>query len=162
LIQKGAINKKQMLAAVARMVSPKQEVLAPGVRISPRPASSQKPTILVVEDNPDNRKTVKALLQDTCSIIEAEDGQSGVEYVKKYKPDLVLMDISLPILDGFKALAAIRQDKAVRDIPVVALTARAMKGDREQILSDGFDAYISKPVDAEILRNTIDGFLHGK
>ena len=77
-------------------------------------------------------------------------------------PDLILLDISLPGMDGFQVFDALRQDKATESIPVVALTAKAMKGDREAILLHGFDGYLSKPVDAELLEETLRRFFHGE
>jgi len=122
---------------------------------------SGKPLVLVVEDNPDNLSTMRALLRNTCTMIEAGDGKAGLEQARRRKPDLILMDLALPVMDGYAALAAIREDEALRDIPVVAVTARAMKGDRESILSRGFDGYVSKPIEAELLKKTIEEVLHG-
>jgi CheY-like chemotaxis protein len=144
LIQKGDINKAGLLAAVARMVAPRR-----------RPARSGKPVVLVVEDNPDNLATARALLEESYHVIEAQDGRAGVEQARTHQPDLILMDIALPVLDGIKALQEIRQDEILRHIPVIAVTASAMKGDRGTILAHGFDGYISKPIDAELLKKTL-------
>jgi signal transduction histidine kinase/CheY-like chemotaxis protein/HAMP domain-containing protein len=160
LIQKGSINKNDLLAAVARMVFPPREIPTQDPNKPARPQPSAKPVILLVEDNPDNRKTVKALLDNTCQVIEANDGHAGLKQAITRKPDLILLDISLPGMDGFQVLQAIRNDETIRHTPIVALTARAMKGDREVILAHGFDAYLSKPVDAESLKNTISDILH--
>jgi CheY-like chemotaxis protein len=115
----------------------------------------------VVEDNPDNMMTVKALLKDHFVIIEAEDGQIGVNQAITHIPHLILMDISLPVMDGIKALQAIRNIDNLRHIPIVALTASAMKGNREEILSYGFDGYIPKPVEEELLIKTISEQING-
>jgi signal transduction histidine kinase/DNA-binding response OmpR family regulator len=153
LIQKGDVNKAALLAAVGRMVAP----------ASPKPplAGPQpgKPVVLVVEDNPDNRKTLRALLQDDCTVLEAADGRSGVEQARRHRPDAILMDLALPAMDGFAALAAIRADEHLRRTPVIAVTASAMKGDREEILARGFDGYVSKPIDETLLRRTLEAAL---
>jgi signal transduction histidine kinase len=130
---------------------------APGNR-----SGSGKPKVLLVEDNPDNRRTMQALLKDTCAVIEAGDGRTGVEQARHHKPDLILMDLALPVMDGYEALAAIREDEELRGIPVVAVTASAMKGDREAILARGFDGYLPKPIDAKLLNKTIAEVLYGK
>ncbi|NOZ48469.1 MAG: response regulator [Chloroflexi bacterium] len=162
LIQKGAVSKRELLAAIAQMVvaPPPEEIAKPGRKTVREPISGRQ-VILVVEDNPDNMTTVRVLLQATYTVLEAADGRAGIEQARMHKPDLILMDLALPIMDGFAALAAIREDEALRHIPVVAVTATAMKGDREEILARGFDGYISKPIDAELLRKTIQELLHG-
>lgn len=104
---------------------------------------------------------LKALLQDTCTVIEAADGPAGVEQAGAYTPDFILMDLSLPVMDGFQALDAIRNQDALRHIPVLALTASAMKGNREEILAYGFDGYISKPIDVKLLEEKIREKLYG-
>jgi signal transduction histidine kinase/CheY-like chemotaxis protein/HAMP domain-containing protein len=154
LIQKGDINKQGLLAAVARMVAPPA---APPPRR--RPTRPGKPLVLVVEDNLDNRRTTRALLDEHYQIVEAEDGQAAVELAQLHQPDLVLTDLSLPVMDGFAALAAIRQDALLRDIPVIAVTATAMQGSREEILARGFDGYLSKPIDHDALLRILRGFL---
>jgi two-component system cell cycle response regulator DivK len=122
---------------------------------------SNKPNLLVVEDNADNQITVKAILAEAFEIIEANDGKTGVEKALKYHPDLVLMDISLPVMDGIQALKAIKNEPDTRSIPVIALTARAMTGDREDFLSYGFDGYVSKPINPEELDQVIRRCLNG-
>jgi CheY-like chemotaxis protein len=114
-----------------------------------------KPVILVVEDNLDNLKTARAVLGDDYQVIEATDGQAGVAQARAHHPDLILMDISMPVLNGIQALAAIRDDDTLRHTPVIALTASAMMGDRETILAHGFDGYLAKPIEAELLVKTV-------
>ncbi len=161
LIQKGDVNKNELLAAVASMVAPesKQPVAVPIRRRSTR---SGRPVVLVVEDNPDNLRTARALLMDHCQVIEAADGQAGLDQARKHRPDLILTDISLPGLDGFEELAAIRADETLCHIPVIAVTASAMKGNREEIMAHGFDGYISKPIDHQVFMSTIREVLYGK
>lgn len=155
LIQKGDINQTELLAAVASMVAPLPEQPALPERRRARQLRSGKPVVLVVEDNPDSLRTMRALLQDTYTVLEAADGRAGVEQARTHLPDLILMDIAMPVLDGVQALQEIRRDEALRHIPVIAATASAMKGDGETILAHGFDGYITKPVDAELLKKTL-------
>jgi signal transduction histidine kinase/DNA-binding response OmpR family regulator len=164
LIQKGDIDRSGLIAAVARMVAP----LAAGARQDPatpfckrRPTRQGKPLILVVEDNLDNMRTARALLEDTYEIIEARDGQSAVDEARRRLPDVILMDIALPVLDGIQALAVLRRDEILRGIPVFAVTASAMTGDREKIMAHGFDAYISKPIDHDQLMKALCEALGG-
>jgi CheY-like chemotaxis protein len=116
-------------------------------------------TILVVEDNPDNMITIKAILKDRYEILGATDGEAGLQTALDELPDLVLLDISLPKMDGFEVVGKIKADERARQIPVLALTARAMKGDREQIMEAGCDDYISKPVDPEEISKKVDEWL---
>jgi two-component system cell cycle response regulator len=104
---------------------------------------------------------MRALLQESYTLIEAMDGREGIEQPRQHLPDLILSDLSMPLMDGFALLAAIRAEAALCDIPVVAVTASAMKGNREVILARGFDGYLSKPVDEELLRKTVCEVLHG-
>jgi CheY-like chemotaxis protein len=154
LIQKGDINKAGLLAAVARMVAPSPEAPALTTRRR-RPARPGKTVVLIVEGNPDNLRTARALLEEDYQVVEAQDGRTGVEQAHTHRPDVILMDISLPVMDGLEALAAIRADESLRHIPLIAVTASAMKGDRETILSHGFDGYISKPLDAALLKKLL-------
>ena len=161
LIRKGDIRRGELLAAVARMFKPPAAPDSKRSRPIRRRTVSGKPVVLVVEDNPDNLRTVQALLQDTCTLLEAGDAQTGVELARHHVPDLILMDLALPGMEGSAVLAAIREDENLRSIPVVAVTASAMKGDRESILAQGFDGYLSKPIDPELLEKTVNEVLHG-
>jgi CheY-like chemotaxis protein len=163
LIQKGDVDRSGLLAAVADMVAP--AYLAPPAALAPSPrrrrphAMNGKPLVLVVEDNPDNLRTIKALLEPHYQVVEARDGREGVAQARRHGPDIILMDIALPEVDGIAALAEIRRDEALQDIPVFAVTASAMTGDREKILAHGFDGYISKPIDHEVLMKAVRGAL---
>ena len=104
--------------------------------------------ILVVEDNEKNMKLFRDVLTATgYQTLEATTGASAVALATEHAPDLVLMDIQLPDIDGIEALARLRADQRTASIPIVALTAQAMHGDRERFLAAGFDGYVSKPVD---------------
>jgi two-component system cell cycle response regulator DivK len=103
--------------------------------------------ILVVEDNEKNMKLLRDVLQATgYHVLEATTGGSAVELASAHRPALVLMDIRLPDVDGVEALGRLRGDKRTAAIPVLALTAQAMHGDRDRFLAAGFDGYVSKPV----------------
>ena len=127
-----------------------------GVNAQPATRNSQLATILVVEDNPDNLTTLKAVLQGRYEILEATDGEAGLKTALAELPDLVLLDMSLPGMDGFEVVRNIRKDENARHIPVIALTARAMKGDREKTMEAGCDDYISKPIDPEEILTKIE------
>ena len=104
--------------------------------------------ILVVEDNEKNMKLFRDVLQAKgYATLEATSGEEAVAHATEQVPDLILMDVQLPGIDGIEALGRIRSDERTTSIPVVALTAQAMAGDRERFLEAGFDGYISKPVD---------------
>jgi len=120
-------------------------------------------TIAVVEDNPDNRLLVQVILESLYGIDEYENGFSALDGLQQKKPDLVLLDVSLPGMDGTEVLRRIRDDERLRDLPVIALTAHAMAGDREKYLSAGFDDYVTKPiVDEALLLGAIERLLAGK
>lgn len=117
-------------------------------------------TIGVVEDNPDNRLLLQAILSDVYDIVEYETGQEALDGLSKRLPDLLLLDISLPGLDGVAVLERIRASDAMKGLPVIALTAHAMAGDRAKYLSAGFNDYVSKPiVDEAVLLETIQKWL---
>jgi len=112
--------------------------------------------IAVVEDNPDNRLLVQALLEDLYDLTEYEDGPSALAGLAQSVPDLVLLDISLPGMSGSEVVRVIRADPTLRQLPVIALTAHAMTGDREKYLAEGFDDYVTKPiVDENLLLGAI-------
>jgi two-component system cell cycle response regulator DivK len=112
--------------------------------------------ILVVEDNDRNMKLFRDVLQATgFRTLEATTGERAVELAIEHAPDLVLMDVRLPDIDGIQALGRLRADERTAGVPVVALTAQAMEGDRERFLAAGFDGYLSKPVDIGELVATV-------
>jgi two-component system cell cycle response regulator DivK len=116
--------------------------------------------ILVVEDNERNLKLVRDVLRFAgFDVIEARSGEEGVALAKECEPDLVLMDLQLPGMGGSDALRFLRCDPRTRDVGVVAVTALAMKEDRERALRDGFDGYIQKPISVRALPDQVRGFL---
>jgi two-component system, cell cycle response regulator DivK len=119
--------------------------------------------ILVVEDNERNLKLVRDVLQYAgYDVIAASSGEQGVALARERVPDLVLMDLRLPTMDGTEALRLLRNDPLTREIPVVAVTAFAMKDDRERALDAGFDSYIEKPISVRTLPDQVRGFLDRK
>jgi CheY-like chemotaxis protein len=119
--------------------------------------------IAVVEDNPDNRLLVRVILEPLYEVTEYENGFLALEGLPRQKPDLVLLDVSLPEMDGTEVLKKIRLDEQLRELPVIALTAHAMAGDREKFIKAGFDDYVTKPiVDETLLLDAIARLLPGK
>lgn len=117
-------------------------------------------TVLVVEDNALNLKLVRDVLGHAgYRVLEAGDAERGLELARDGAPDLILMDVQLPGIDGVEALRRLRADAATASIPVVALTALAMKEDRERFLSAGFDGYLEKPVSVPDLAAQLAAFL---
>ena len=116
--------------------------------------------ILIVEDEPKNMTLLRDLLQVSgYSTIEATDGKQGVELARSKKPDLILMDIIMPVMDGLKATRIIKADAVTRNIPIFALTSYAMKGDAERVLEAGCDGYLSKPFDIRELLKQVAEYL---
>ncbi|MEX2526016.1 MAG: response regulator [Gemmatimonadota bacterium] len=117
-------------------------------------------TLALVEDNPDNRLLVQAILEDRYEIMEYATGVAAVEGIPAAPPDLILLDISLPEMDGTEVLRRLREHPELEKIPVIALTAHAMAGDREKYLEAGFDDYVTKPiVDEAVLVGAIERWL---
>lgn len=114
------------------------------------------PKIAVIEDNPDNRLLVSTILEDFYSVVEYENGPLALAGLPSDSADLVLLDISLPEMDGIEVLAHIRADERLRGLPVIALTAHAAVSDRGKFIAAGFDEYVTKPiVDETILLDAI-------
>jgi CheY-like chemotaxis protein len=116
--------------------------------------------ILVIEDNPANLELMRYLLESFGhTVLTAADGEMGVEMVRKERPDLVLCDVQLPKLDGIGVARAVRGDPQLHDVPLIAVTAFAMVGDRDKMLQAGFDGYLPKPITPETFLNDIETFL---
>jgi two-component system cell cycle response regulator DivK len=121
---------------------------------------SMKKTVLVVEDNELNMKLFNDLLEaHGYNVVQTRDGLSALELARKHKPDLILMDIQLPEVSGIEVTKWLKEDEELRKIPVIAVTAFAMKGDEQKIREGGCEAYISKPISVMSFLQTIDGFL---
>ena len=117
-------------------------------------------TILIVEDEPRNLKLLRDLLQRFgYEILEASDGEQGVKSAGEKMPDLILMDIMMPKMDGLEATRIIKADTKTKHIPIIALTSYAMKGDREKAIEAGCDGYIAKPIDIKEVLKTIETYL---
>ena len=117
-------------------------------------------TILVIEDVPMNMVLVTDLLEyNGCHVLQAETAEVGIELARKRSPDLILMDISLPGIDGLEATRILKEDPLTRDVPVVALTAHAMKGDDEKALRAGCSGFITKPIDTRHFIEIVAGYL---
>jgi CheY-like chemotaxis protein len=123
-----------------------------------KPAAAAPKRVLVAEDNPINQRIALKILEKSGFVAEAVgNGRLAVEAVRNGHYDLVLMDVQMPDMDGFEATAAIRRlDSALREIPIIAMTANAMAGDRERCISSGMDDYISKPVSLPLLRSALE------
>jgi two-component system cell cycle response regulator DivK len=115
--------------------------------------------ILVVEDVEFNRDLVVQLLEDDYEIVTAADGAEGLRLAERERPDLILMDLSLPIVDGWEATRRIKANGALKHIPIIALSAHAMTGDEEKARQSGCDDYLSKPLDEDLLFAKLDKFL---
>ena len=114
-----------------------------------------KARILLIEDNELNRDLVEQLLEDEYDVISRADGAAGLAAARESVPDLVLLDLSLPVMDGWEVARRMRQDPVTTRVPIVALTAHAMPGDAERALEAGCDAYLTKPLDEDRLFATI-------
>ena len=116
--------------------------------------------ILIVEDNEMNRDMLSRRLERKgFEVVMAEDGQKGVNMSKSESPNLILMDLSLPVMDGWEATSTIKADNDTKDIPIIVLTAHAMAGDREKALEAGADEYDTKPIDFKRLLGKIKDFI---
>ena len=116
--------------------------------------------VLVVEDTEDNRKIIRDLLTSAgYETIEAVTGEEGVAMAAEHRPDLILMDVQLPVLDGYEATRRIKANPALRHIPIIAVTSYALSGDEEKTRAAGCDAYVAKPFSPRLLLAKVRGFL---
>lgn len=119
--------------------------------------------VLIVEDNEDNQDLMRFLLERAgYEVMSAENGLAGIQAAKRDKPDIILMDLSLPELDGWSAARQIKADPDVADIPLIAVTAHTLPGDRRKALDAGFDVYISKPINIHMFDSTVGKVLEEK
>lgn len=157
LVHKGDIDLEGLLLKVKLMLgsSPNEKLKSSRQNLPDRDKNKMllktDVRVLIVEDNLDSMITLQAIIGDNYEILEAVDGEQALSIIAKEIPDLVLLDISLPKMDGIEVLKIIKASDELKDMPVIAVTARAMKEDREMLLAAGFDDYISKPVDQTLL-----------
>ena len=145
LVQKGDVDREELLRKV-RLLFLESHVL-PG---------DSRPDVLYIEDNPDNMTTMRAILEGEYRLAGASDGTEGLKKASALKPKVILLDLSLPDTEGFEVLEKLKEDPATKDIPVAAVTARAMKGDRRRALEAGCKAYVTKPVDPDEMRSVLE------
>jgi two-component system cell cycle response regulator DivK len=115
--------------------------------------------ILIVEDVEFNRDLLTQLLEEEFQVIAATDGQAGIEAAERERPDVILMDLSLPIIDGWEATRRLKAHQDLKAIPVIALTAHAMRGDEAKARASGCDDFLTKPIDEDLLLETLNRFL---
>lgn len=120
----------------------------------------EKGTILYVEDNPENRMLVRRiLLSEDYNLLEAVNAMEALDVLKTNKPDLILMDINMPDMDGYTLTAKIKKMEGFEKTPILALTANVMRGDKEKVLEAGCDGYIQKPIDFDELVREVERFI---
>jgi len=120
------------------------------------PQTREKSLILIADDRPSSRELLRAVLEHAgYAVIEAEDGLEALARARAAHPDLILLDLQMPRLDGYGVMEQLRSDPDLKAVPVLALTASAMSGDREKILGAGFTDYLSKPAGGELVRETV-------
>lgn len=123
------------------------------------------PTVLYIEDNRDNRMLVRRILMASdydFQVLEADNARTGIEMATQSPPDIILMDMSMPEMDGLTATRMLRGIDHLRDIPIVALTANAMEGDREKSLAAGCTGYIRKPIDVDKLPDEVLHYIRSR
>jgi len=120
-------------------------------------------TVLYVEDSQDNRTLVRRVLQsEGFQVIEAEDATTAMQAIHGHQPDLILMDINLPEVDGYSLTSHLKLRPELRNVPIIALTANVMRGDRERSLDAGCDGYIQKPIDVDAFAEQIEQYIPRK
>lgn len=116
--------------------------------------------VLIAEDNAVNRELLREVLEARgYEVIDAVDGQEALAKIEESRPNLVLLDIDMPLLDGFEVIRRIRENAQLQHLPVLAVTAYAMKDDRERVIAAGFDGYVAKPVNAAMLIHEMEQLL---
>jgi signal transduction histidine kinase/DNA-binding response OmpR family regulator/HAMP domain-containing protein len=159
LIRKGDVSKDQLLKSVASMMTKCKEVeeIVSDVKIPEKQV--ENPVVLAIDDNADNMLALRALIADHCTLIEASNAAAGIGLAKLHIPNLILLDIAMPDMNGSDALAEIRKCDNLKHIPVIAVTSSAMKGSKELFISHGFDGYVSKPIEIQLLNAEMDKWL---
>lgn len=163
LIHKGDVDIKGLLNKVKLMLENKPEIatsfVGKGSHYVKTGERNLKPKILVVEDNPDNMITINAIIKDNYTVSEAVEGEEGLRLAQTQLPDLILLDMSLPKMSGLDVIKKLRKDNIAHYIPVIAVTAQTMIGDKEKFMEAGCNGYISKPIDPKILLMGIEKLL---
>ncbi len=122
--------------------------------------SNARKTILLVEDNEDNLVVYRTILEHVgYAVIEARDGEEGVSQAREHHPDLILMDISIPKMDGWEATQRLKSEDGTRSIPIIALTAHALEEDRQKAVQAGCDGYLAKPVEPRRVVQEVERFV---
>jgi two-component system cell cycle response regulator DivK len=122
-----------------------------------------KGSVLYVEDNPDNRVLIRRVLEsEDYLVFEAENANDAIDHLKIHKPDIILMDINMPEVDGYTLTARIKSIPGFEKIPIIALTANVMRGDREKSIQAGCDGYIQKPIDIDTVTQQIERYIRNK
>lgn len=122
--------------------------------------SDRKKTVLLVEDNEDNLVVYRTILDFVgYQVIEARDGEEGVDRARSDHPDLILMDISIPKIDGWEATRRLKADEQTKDIPIIALTAHALEEDRQKAIRAGCDGYLAKPIEPRRVVEEVQRFV---
>jgi len=160
LVRKGDVNQDELLRKVRLMLGKRERKHNAETSQTPRtppdkPRDDVQKTILIIEDNPDNLAAFKAILGGKYRVLEERDGPSGIRTALAQSPDIILLDIMLPGIDGLDVVRAIKADARGKLIPVIAITARATPEDKEQILKAGCDAYLPKPINPEEILSCI-------
>lgn len=115
--------------------------------------------ILIVDDEPFNLDLLSQILEEDYEVIEANNGRKGLEAARAEKPDLILLDMLMPEMNGWEVAAAVRASEGIEHVPIIAVTAQAMSGDETRALEAGCNAYLTKPIDDELLLDTIEGLI---
>lgn len=160
LVQKGDVDQNELLEKVKTIL---EDIPGDSTAVIPESRREKfsvgsdggRPVILLVEDNQDNRMTIKAILGDDWDIIEASDGEKGLFWLESNTPDLILLDMMLPGKTGYDLARQIKKDPLTAFVPIIGITAQAMKGDRERVLAAGCDAYLPKPVEPDKLKELV-------
>lgn len=126
-------------------------------RMETPPPSTGKRTILIAEDNESNYFLFQSILESKFNLIHAVNGERAVEYYRTYHPDLILMDINMPVMDGYEAVGIIRKEDPA--VPIIAVTAYAFVTDKQRIIENGFNGYVSKPISINRLERLIQTYL---
>jgi len=160
LAQKGETSIESILNRIKQMLNMEVKIESSNrIDFRLKKRFKEKPEVLIVEDNLDNLITIKAMISNEYNLLEAINGVDGLYKILKKKPDIVLLDISLPRMDGLELIEIIKNSDEIKSIPIIAVTARAMKEDKETLLMAGFDDYLPKPINQKLLLKTIKKWL---